>query len=180
MRMRILCNTAVVALCMAPSASLSQDEMEQQRCVWRCLADSTGNTDPAYDACVARNCVESPAPAPAGPAPAAPAPAAPAPAAPAPAAPAPAASAPAASAPAASAPVQSGVAPGGAAERMTVTVVQHALVDLGLYYGPVDGVYGGETAAAVETFRLSRGLGPGGVDGELVYRLRQESAAARQ
>jgi predicted cobalt transporter CbtA len=145
MRMRILCNAVAVALCMAPSASLSQDEMEQQRCVWRCLADSTGNTDPAYDACVARDCVEAPAPAPAAPAPA-----------------------------------QSGVAPAGAAERMTVTVVQRALVDLGLYYGPVDGVYGVETAAAVETFRQSRGLGPGGVDGELVYRLRQESAAARQ
>ncbi len=32
------------------------DPMEQQRCVWRCLASSPGNTSPQYHACVARLC----------------------------------------------------------------------------------------------------------------------------
>ncbi len=63
---------------------------------------------------------------------------------------------------------------------MTVTVVQRALVDLALYYGPIDGVYGASTAAAVDSFRQSRGLGAGGIDQQTVYRLRRESAAAKR
>jgi peptidoglycan hydrolase-like protein with peptidoglycan-binding domain len=69
------------------------------------------------------------------------------------------------------------VAPVGVRDRMTVTVVQRALLDLGLYHGPIDGIYGGGTAVAVESFRQSRGMPAGAIDGELVYRLRQESAA---
>lgn len=33
------------------------DPMEQQRCIWRCLADAKGNTDPRYHACVERLCI---------------------------------------------------------------------------------------------------------------------------
>ncbi len=161
MRGRILVVTSAAALLLSPLAALSQDEMEQQRCVWRCLADSKGNTDPAYGACVERYCTEAALSAPAEPVrpvqPARPAPPAPA-----------------------AAPGQGTASAAGARDRMTVTVVQRALGDLGLYSGPVDGVYGASTAAAVESFRASRGLGPGGIDQQTVYRLRQESAAARR
>ena len=40
----------------APPAVAQPDPMEQQRCVWRCLANSRGNTDPAYGACVRAQC----------------------------------------------------------------------------------------------------------------------------
>lgn len=41
---------------LASAASAEEDPMEEQRCVWRCLADSKGNTDPAYKQCVAAQC----------------------------------------------------------------------------------------------------------------------------
>lgn len=44
-------------------AAAQPDPMEEQRCVWRCLAQSRGNTDPAYDACVRAQCMR---PSPAG------------------------------------------------------------------------------------------------------------------
>lgn len=47
----------------ATPAAAQPDPMEEQRCVWRCLAQSRGNTDPAYDACVRAQCVR---PSPAG------------------------------------------------------------------------------------------------------------------
>jgi len=47
----------------AMPAAAQPDPMEEQRCVWRCLAQSRGNTDPAYEACVRARCVASPAPA---------------------------------------------------------------------------------------------------------------------
>lgn len=34
------------------------DPMAMQRCVWSCLANATGNTDPAYHQCVSRHCKE--------------------------------------------------------------------------------------------------------------------------
>ncbi len=152
MRIAVCLAATIVALCSAPSPSRS-DEMEQQRCVWSCLANSNGNTDPAYQACVDQFCSEPALAAPAAP------------------------TAPGRTFESPAAPSPSG--PAGTADRMTITVVQRALVDLGLYPGPVDGVFGGGTAAAVQRFRASRGLATGGIDGELVWMLRNESAAAR-
>lgn len=42
----------------APLAAqtVREDVMEAQRCVWRCLADSTGTGDPTYHACVEAIC----------------------------------------------------------------------------------------------------------------------------
>ena len=51
--------------------------------------------------------------------------------------------------------------------RMTgklVRVVQKALADAGFNPGPLDGDYGGQTAAAVRAFQLIKGLA---VDGEV-------------
>jgi hypothetical protein len=42
----------------APAAAAEDAEMELQRCIWRCLANSKGNTDPAYHACVVKHCTE--------------------------------------------------------------------------------------------------------------------------
>lgn len=47
----------VVAVAGVPPAVAQPDPMEEQRCVWRCLANSRGNTDPAYDACVRAQCL---------------------------------------------------------------------------------------------------------------------------
>ncbi len=45
-----------------PGLALAQgDPMEAQRCVWRCLANARGADDPAYHACVQRQCNEAPA-----------------------------------------------------------------------------------------------------------------------
>jgi hypothetical protein len=40
----------------AGPAAAQDDPMEEQRCVWRCLADSRGASDPAYHACVRAQC----------------------------------------------------------------------------------------------------------------------------
>lgn len=46
-----------------PVAAQEDPEMEMQRCVWRCLADSPGAASAQYNACVQRLCVAQPAPA---------------------------------------------------------------------------------------------------------------------
>lgn len=43
----------------APGFAAPKSDMELQRCVWACLANSSGNIDPRYHACVERRCVES-------------------------------------------------------------------------------------------------------------------------
>ena len=53
---------AAVGAAGAPAALAQPDPMEEQRCVWRCLANSRGNADPAYDACVRAQCLGRPAP----------------------------------------------------------------------------------------------------------------------
>ena len=58
---------AILALMLAMSAvpataAPDDKEMEQQRCVWRCLANSKGNTDPAYNRCVQKFCEAKPTP----------------------------------------------------------------------------------------------------------------------
>lgn len=45
-----------------PVAAQEDPEMEMQRCVWRCLADSPGAASAQYNACVQRLCVAQPAP----------------------------------------------------------------------------------------------------------------------
>lgn len=42
------------------SAKAQMDPMEEQRCVWRCLSQSRGASDPAYDACVRAQCMGRP------------------------------------------------------------------------------------------------------------------------
>ncbi|MBL4927603.1 hypothetical protein [Fuscibacter oryzae] len=76
------CTLTAVALVLAIAAPVAaQDEspeMEQQRCVWSCLANSPGNDSPEYNACVKQYCEDigaevapaEPVPAPAEPAPA--------------------------------------------------------------------------------------------------------------
>ena len=48
---------ALIALALAsPSANAEPAYMEVQRCIWRCLHDSKGASDPAYQHCVSRKC----------------------------------------------------------------------------------------------------------------------------
>jgi hypothetical protein len=48
---------AVIFLGLAPASALAEpDYMEAQRCIWRCLANSKGVEDPAYNRCIARDC----------------------------------------------------------------------------------------------------------------------------
>ncbi len=52
---------ALLALLLgAEPAAAQMDPMEEQRCVWRCLANSRGASDPAYDACVRAQCTGRP------------------------------------------------------------------------------------------------------------------------
>lgn len=44
----------------AAPAAAQMDPMEEQRCVWRCLSQSRGASDPAYDACVRAQCMRRP------------------------------------------------------------------------------------------------------------------------
>ncbi len=46
----------LLALLGTGSALAQGDPMEMQRCIWRCLANSAGASDPAYHQCVARVC----------------------------------------------------------------------------------------------------------------------------
>ena len=57
--MRILFMIKAVMIGAACSAAFAQSssEMDLQRCVWACLANSKGNSDPAYHACVENRCV---------------------------------------------------------------------------------------------------------------------------
>ena len=63
MRRLILFATAIAILDVAPAFAQTDEGMELQRCVWRCLARSSGNQDPAYDACVENVCVPKGRPA---------------------------------------------------------------------------------------------------------------------
>jgi hypothetical protein len=42
----------------APASAIEDEAMEAQRCVWRCLANSSGADDPAYGDCVDKHCSE--------------------------------------------------------------------------------------------------------------------------
>jgi hypothetical protein len=54
---------AATAFCLLISTLVvARDGMEGQRCIWRCLADSSGPSDPAYDACVEAQCGNETAP----------------------------------------------------------------------------------------------------------------------
>lgn len=79
MTRRTLTAVALVLAIAAPAVAQDESpEMEQQRCVWSCLANSPGNDSPEYNACVKQYCEDigaevapaDPAPAPAEPAPA--------------------------------------------------------------------------------------------------------------
>jgi hypothetical protein len=45
------------------ASAAAQDDMELQRCIWRCLAEFGPNTNPAYHQCVADVCTPESAPA---------------------------------------------------------------------------------------------------------------------
>jgi len=51
---------------LAAAPAVADDEMALQRCVWMCLANSKGNSDPAYSACVEKYCAEESSDATAG------------------------------------------------------------------------------------------------------------------
>lgn len=55
----------VGATWLAGAAAAQMDPMEEQRCVWQCLANSPGADSRQYDDCVARMCVGEEPPAPA-------------------------------------------------------------------------------------------------------------------
>ena len=44
----------------AAPAAAQMNPIEEQRCVWRCLNQSRGASDPAYDACVRTQCMRHP------------------------------------------------------------------------------------------------------------------------
>jgi hypothetical protein len=50
---------AMLAFDAAPALAGSASDMALQRCVWACLANSSGNNDPRYEACVERRCVKN-------------------------------------------------------------------------------------------------------------------------
>ncbi|MES0884205.1 peptidoglycan-binding protein [Roseibium sp. SCP14] len=58
MRLLIVFLAAMVGSTLVPAFAQSSDPMDLQRCIWGCLANSKGNDDPAYHACVKQFCVE--------------------------------------------------------------------------------------------------------------------------
>lgn len=135
MRVPILFVVAIALAQTAPALAQSGDEMELQRCVWACLARSSGNEDPAYHACVENVCL--------------------------------------AKKPRDREKSQSVVPRVERPDRSTVGFVQRRLAELGFEPGPVDGIYGQKTRAAVRAFRRSRGLDEaGGIDENLLTILR--------
>jgi hypothetical protein len=50
----------LLALATPGPAAAEEDPMEAQRCVWRCLSESRGASDPAYHACVRAQCSAAP------------------------------------------------------------------------------------------------------------------------
>lgn len=58
-RLTLLC----LLLALPPQAAAQGDPMEQQRCVWACLASSPGVESAEYPACVAARCTAAAAPA---------------------------------------------------------------------------------------------------------------------
>ncbi|WP_265516495.1 peptidoglycan-binding domain-containing protein [Nitratireductor luteus] len=137
MRRLIFLVAAIVVADTLPVGAQSDDGMKLQRCVWACLARSSGNEDPAYHTCVENVCVARTPPAsPRG---------------------------------------QSAVPRAEQPDRATVSFVQRRLADLGFDPGPIDGIYGRKTRAAVEAFRASRRLGEAsGIDEDLLAVLRSE------
>lgn len=55
--MRALMVFVAAAAGSVAASAFAQDGMELQRCIWQCLANSSGNDDPAYHECVERMCV---------------------------------------------------------------------------------------------------------------------------
>lgn len=60
--MRVALAALMLLVPFSTSALAQDDAMEVQRCVWRCLAESRGADDPAYQACINKQC-NGPAPA---------------------------------------------------------------------------------------------------------------------
>ena len=67
MQRLILFAVASAISCAASVFAQTDDGMELQRCIWSCLARSSGNQDPAYHACVKSVCVPKQRPVPSGP-----------------------------------------------------------------------------------------------------------------
>lgn len=59
--MRIIVLVLAILGAVSVPAHAEDDPMEAQRCIWRCLANSRGADDPAYQACVDRRCNDGPA-----------------------------------------------------------------------------------------------------------------------
>ena len=60
------------------------------------------------------------------------------------------------------------------AQQRMVREIQQRLTDLGYQPGPVDGLFGGKTRAAIQTFQRDKGLEPDGrATNQLVHELRQ-------
>ncbi len=133
----------VIGLGSASAVAQSEEDMQLQRCIWGCLAQSSGNDDPAYHECVERICLAGDSAAPA----------------------------------AASPPETPQVA--AQPERATVLSVQERLAALGFDPGPVDGIYGRQTEAAVQAFRASQGLATAGsIDDAFLAALQSAGDAA--
>lgn len=54
--MRAFFSLCLIALLYLPAFAQDDDAMEAQRCIWRCLYNSKGADDPAYQACIDRQC----------------------------------------------------------------------------------------------------------------------------
>ncbi|MCV0429452.1 MAG: peptidoglycan-binding protein [Roseibium sp.] len=57
MRLLFLFLTLLIGSTFIPAHAQSTSEMDLQRCIWACLANSKGNDDPAYHTCVKEYCV---------------------------------------------------------------------------------------------------------------------------
>jgi hypothetical protein len=52
---------AVIGLALPSIPAFTEPpDMELQRCIWRCLAEYKGASDPAYKRCVAKICNDTP------------------------------------------------------------------------------------------------------------------------
>ncbi|MEM9632659.1 MAG: peptidoglycan-binding protein [Pseudomonadota bacterium] len=58
MRLLIVFLAAMAGSVYSSAYAQSSDPMDLQRCIWGCLANSKGNDDPAYHACVKQFCIE--------------------------------------------------------------------------------------------------------------------------
>ena len=64
--MRLIIAALIFLASPTMSAFAEDDAMEAQRCIWRCLANSKGADDPAYNACIKSDCDGEPASSKAG------------------------------------------------------------------------------------------------------------------